>query len=48
MGCNCGNKTQAQITYVYTAPNGAVTKYKTKIEAEAAKIRNGGGSYRVA
>lgn len=47
MGCNCGSSSAAQVSYVYTSPTGQVTTYKTKIEAEAAKIRNGGGSYRV-
>lgn len=47
MGCNCGNGQSAKVTYVYTSPSGQVTKYNTKIEAEAAKIRNGGGTYRV-
>lgn len=44
MACNC-NKNKAQVSYVYTHP---VTRkkstYKTQIEAEAAKIRNKGGS----
>lgn len=44
MGCNCGKKTASQ-KFIYTAPNGAKTTYKTEIEAKAAKIRNGGGSY---
>lgn len=43
MACNCG-KTKAQVSYVYTGPNGQKVTYKTEIEAQAAKIRNKGGS----
>ena len=39
MGCNCGgNKNQAQ-SWVYTAPSGQQTTYKTQVEANARKIR---------
>lgn len=44
MGCNCGKKAASQ-KFLYTAPNGKQTKYNTEIEAKAAKIRNGGGTY---
>jgi hypothetical protein len=46
MGCNCGSKSSLAKTYVYTSPTGQVQKFKTEIEAQAAKIRNGGGTYR--
>lgn len=45
MGCACGGSKSANTTYVYIAPNGTVTKYRTEVEAKAAQIRNGGGSY---
>lgn len=44
MGCNCGKK-NAAFTYTYTAPSGEKKVYKSEVEAQAAKIRNGGGSY---
>lgn len=47
MGCNCGKGGKAS-SYVYTAPaskGGGRTTYRTEIEAQAAKIRNGGGTY---
>ena len=44
MGCNCGgNKTLK--TYVYTSPDNKKTTYKTQMEAQAAVIRNNGGSF---
>jgi hypothetical protein len=39
MGCNCGGSKTKQWQYV--APNGAVSTFKTEVEARAAKIRNG-------
>lgn len=44
MGCNC-NRGGASTSYVYTDPKGKKITYRTEIEAQAAKIRNGGGSY---
>lgn len=44
MACNCGKGTKAS-SYIYRDPNGRTTTYRTEIEAQAAKIRNGGGSY---
>lgn len=41
MGCNCGGRKAAK-TYVYTAPSGQQTTYRTEIEARAAVMRNGG------
>jgi hypothetical protein len=43
MACNCGKK--AKPTYVYTSPAGTRKEYKTEVEAQAATIRNKGGSY---
>lgn len=45
MGCNCGGKAKTY-TYEYTAPDGAKKVYRSEIEAQAAKIRNRGGSIR--
>lgn len=39
MGCNCGGGAAKQWQYV--AANGAVTTYRTEVEARAAKIRAG-------
>lgn len=44
MACNC-NKGKAATQVVYTDPKGKKTTYRTQIEAQAAKIRNGGGSF---
>lgn len=44
MGCNCGKGGKAS-SYVYVDPTGKRTTYRTEIEAQAAKIRNKGGSY---
>ena len=44
MGCNCNMGAKAS-SYIYRAPDGKTTTYRTEIEAQAAKIRNGGGSY---
>lgn len=45
MPCNCGNKNKKQ-SYVYTGPDGKTKTYPTEIEARAAVIRNGGGTYK--
>lgn len=45
MGCNCGGGNGQALVYVYTAPNGAKTTYNSEVQAKAAKIKNGGGSY---
>ena len=45
MGCNCGSKGQPKVNYIYTAPGGQQTTYKSEVEARAAQIRNGGGTY---
>lgn len=42
MGCACGDKS-SKFTYVYTSATGTQQVYNTQIEAEAAKIRAGGG-----
>lgn len=44
MGCNCGSK-NAKMSYRYISPSGETKVYKTEVEAQAAKIRNGGGTY---
>lgn len=45
MGCNCGkNKTQTNFVYVNPATK-VKTVYRTEVEARAAQIRNGGGTY---
>lgn len=37
----CGSKPKKE-TYVHTAPNGTTTVYFSKVEANAAKARQGG------
>lgn len=44
MGCNCG-KPSAPKEFRYVSPTGEVKVYRTEVEAQAAKIRNGGGKY---
>lgn len=48
MGCNCGaSKAKAKLNYEYAHPKtGTTTVYKSEIEARAAQIRNGGGTYK--
>lgn len=46
MGCNCGKTTKTAQNYVYTNPTtNAKVVYRTEVEARAAQIRNGGGTY---
>jgi len=45
VGCNCG-KTKINQQFVYTDKAGATKVYKTEVEARAAVIRSGGGTYR--
>lgn len=46
MGCNCGKSTQAEMKFVYTAPDGSKTEYTSEVQARAAQIRNGNkGTY---
>lgn len=46
MGCGCGaNQNGQTYTYVYTSPTGSTTTYRSEIEARAAIIRNGGGTF---
>jgi ferredoxin-NADP reductase len=45
--CNCGKangQTKGQ-NFVYTAPDAKKIIYRTEVEARAAQIRNGGGTY---
>ena len=44
MGCNCRKAGSAKV-FTYTSPTGQVVAYRTEIEAKAAVIRNGGGTY---
>lgn len=44
MACACGKSATKQ-QFNYTAPDGSTKVYKTEIEARAAQIRNGGGTY---
>ena len=46
MPCNCGKKA-TQYRYIYTDQTGRQFTYNTEIEAQAARVRNGGsGSIR--
>lgn len=43
MACgHCGSKGVAQSKFLYVAPSGEQTTYKTELEARAAQIRKGG------
>jgi hypothetical protein len=44
MACNCSKGGTAK-NYVYTSPDGKKTSYRSEVEAQAAKIRNKGGTY---
>lgn len=44
MACNCGKTGQADTAYQFTAPDGGSKVYRTEVEANAAKIRAGGGT----
>ena len=45
MACNCGkNKSTGQV-FVYVGPNGKSITYNSEVQARAAQIRNGGGTY---
>jgi hypothetical protein len=45
MGCNCGKAKRDQL-FVYVNPTTKVkTTYRTEVEARAAQIRQGGGTY---
>jgi hypothetical protein len=51
MGCNCGGAKAAPQSFIYTAPDGKQTVYRTEVEARAAQVRDaragkGQGSYR--
>lgn len=41
IGCNCGKKTVQSISWIYKAPSGAESVYRSQVEANAARIRNG-------
>lgn len=44
MGCNCSKATNQQ-AFQYVAPDGTVTVYTSEVQARAAQIRQGGGTY---
>lgn len=46
MACNC-NRGGTASKYIYTDPKGVKKEYRTEMEAQAAKIRNGGGTYSI-
>ncbi len=43
MGCNCSGSKKPSI-WQYTATDGRVTNFPTQIQANAFKIRQGGGT----
>lgn len=45
MGCNCGKSKTKSYNYVFTAPDGKRKVYTSEIQAQAAKIKAGGGTY---
>ena len=43
MGCNCGNKAESKMKYVYTSADGKSQQtYSSEVQARAAQIRSGG------
>lgn len=44
MGCNCGQQKKATTRWEFTSPSGTVRIYNSEIEAQAAKIRQNGGT----
>jgi hypothetical protein len=44
MGCGCGKKNTGGQQFVYTSPSGVQTVYSTEVQAQAAVIRNSGGT----
>ena len=45
MPCNCTKKA-GSVKFLYTSPTGKTTSYTNEIEARAAQIRQGGGTYK--
>lgn len=43
MACNCGKK-NGGTNYLYVAPDGQQQVYTTEVQAQVAKIKNGGGT----
>jgi hypothetical protein len=43
MACNCGKK-QTEFNYLFTSPDGKTKTYTSKVQADAAKVRAGGGT----
>lgn len=48
MGCNCGKTNQQKYVYVYIGKDGKQTIYTSQVQAQAAVIRNGGGTWKEA
>lgn len=45
-GCNCGSGKKKEFKYVYTSKSGEKKEYNSEVEARAAQIKNGGGTWR--
>lgn len=46
MGCNCG-KANAATQFLFVAPDGKQSVYSSEVQAQVAKIKNGGGTITV-
>lgn len=46
MGCNCGKSAAQKQKWEFTGPDGKIMVYTSEVQAQAARIRAGGGSYR--
>lgn len=42
MGCACNSGQKKPQSYVHTSPSGKQTVYRSKVEADAARISQGG------
>lgn len=45
MGCGCGKTNTPKYDYVFTGPDGRTKTYTSEIQAQAAQVRAGGGTY---
>lgn len=45
MACGCQQAKTPQFNYVFVAPNGTQKTYTSEVQARAAQIRAGGGTY---
>lgn len=43
MGCGCG-KANGGVQYLFIAPDGKQKVYTSEVQAQVAKIKNGGGT----